>query len=135
MPGWQQVLDRHAELFAEVAPGASLALAPRTPPRANVKQVLDPQPMLLWLREAEGMKVREGEYRGLKTLGADVLFLPEEGALESALAHPQPMSELKRELRDGRMLVMVLRSRKELGERGWADFFEALGLPFQGTCR
>lgn len=135
MAGWQAVLDGHAELFSEVAPGACIALAPRTPPRANVKQVLDPRPMLLWLRESEGMRVREGEYRGLKTLGADVLFLPEEGALEAALAHEQPMSELKRELRDGRMLVMVMRSRKELRERGWSEFFEALGLPFQGTCR
>lgn len=135
MPGWQQVLDRHADLFAEVAPGASLALAPRTPPRANVKQVLDPRPMLLWLREAEGMKVREGEYRGLKSLGSDVLFLPEEGALEAALEHEQPMSELKRSLRDGRMLVMVMRSRSDLRERGWSDFFAVLGLPFQGTCR
>jgi len=129
------VLDRHADLFADVAAGASAALAPRSPPRANVKQVLEPRPMLLWLRAAEGMQARPGEYRGLKTLDADVLFLPEEGALAAALAHEQPMSELKRELRDGRMLVMVMRSRSELRERGWSDFFEALGLPFQGTCR
>jgi hypothetical protein len=33
------------------------------------------------------------------------------------------------------MLVMVMRSRNELRERGWREFFEALGLPFQGTCR
>jgi hypothetical protein len=135
MNGWQSVLDRHAEVFAEVAPGASIALAPSTPPRANVKQVLEPRPMVLWLREPAGMRVCEDQYRGLKTLGADVLFLPEEGALEAALAHEQPMSELKRKLRDGRMLVMVMRSRNELRERGWTDFFAALGLPFQGTCR
>ena len=135
MDGWQAVLDRHTELFADVAPGASIALAPRTPPRANIKQVLDPQPMLLWLRESQGMTVRESEYRGLKTLVADVLFLPEEGALEAALGHAHPMSELKRELRDGRLLVMVMRSRNELREHGWSEFFEALGLPFLGTCR
>jgi hypothetical protein len=135
MGGWQAVLDRHAELFAELAPGASIALAARTPPRANIELVLEPRPMLLWLRESAGMRVSEGEYCGLKTLGADVLFLPEEGALDAALAHEQPMSELKRGVRDGRMLVMVMRSRNELRERGWSEFFEALGLPFLGTCR
>ena len=135
MHAWQAVLERTPELFAEVAHGASIALAPRSPPRANVKQVLDPAPMMLWLREPHGMTVREGEYRGLKTLASDVLLLPEEGALEAALAHPQPMSELKRGLRDGRMLVMVMRSRGELRERGWGELFESLGLPFQGSCR
>jgi len=135
MGGWQAVLERHAELFAELAPGASVALAARTPPRANIEQVVEPRPMLLWLRESARMGVSEGEYRGLKTLGADVLFLPEEGALDAALAHQQPMSELKRGVRDGRILVMVMRSRNELRERGWSEFFEALGLPFLGTCR
>lgn len=135
MNSWQAVLDASADLFAEVVPGASIALAPGTPPRGNVKQVRDPVPMLLWLRGPDRMAVVQDEYRGLKSLAADVLFLPETGALETALAHEHPMSELKRELRDGRMLVMVLRSRKELRERGWSDFFEALGLPFQGSCR
>jgi len=135
MASWQSVLEGHADLFSEVQVGASIALAPGTPPRANVKQARDPVPMLLWLRDPSGMSVRAAEFRGLKSLASDVLFLPEDGALEAALAHDQPMSELKRELRDGRMLVMVMRSRKELRERGWSEFFEALGLPFQGTCR
>ena len=135
MASWQDVLDRHADLFAEVQAGASIALAPGSPPRANVKQVRDPVPMQLWLRGPDRMAVVTGEFHGLKTLASDALLLPEEGALENALAHDQPMSELKRGLRDGRVLVMVMRSRKELHERGWGEFFEALGLPFQGTCR
>jgi len=135
MTSWQEVLERHPELFAEVQPGASIALAPGSPPRANVKQVRAAVPMQLWLRGPERMAVVDGEYRGLKSLAADALLLPEEGALDAALAHAEPLSELKRQLRDGRMLVMVMRSRKELRELGWSDFFEALGLPFQGSCR
>lgn len=135
MATWPDVLERHAELFAEVRPGASIALAPGSPPRANVKQVREAVPMQLWLRGPERMAVVAGEYRGLKSLAADALLLPEEGALDAALAHAEPLSELKRQLRDGRMLVMVMRSRKELRELGWGDFFEALGLPFQGSCR
>lgn len=135
MRTWQDVLERNAGLFAEVLPGASIALAPGSPPRANVKQVREPVPMQLWVRGAERMSVVAAEYRGLKSLVSDVLFLPEAGALEAALAHEHPFSEFKRALRDGRMLVMVMRSRRELRERGWAELFEALGLPFQGTCR
>ena len=135
MTSWQEVLERHSALFAEVQPGASIALAPGSPPRANVKQVRAAVPMQLWLRGPERMAVVDGEYRGLKSLAADALLLPEEGALDAALAHAEPLSELKRQLRDGRMLVMVMRSRKELRELGWSDFFEALGLPFQGSCR
>lgn len=132
---WQEVLEGSAELFAEVIPGASVAIVPGSPPRSNIGQVVDPAPMQLWSREASGMKVGAGEYRGLKTLPSDVLLLPDDGALETALAHPYPMSELKRQLRAGRVLCMVLRGRDELRARGWADLFDALGLPFLGTCR
>jgi hypothetical protein len=135
MASWQEVLDLSPELFAEVVPWASVALVQGSPPRSNIGQVVDPAPMQLWLREAEGMKVGEGEYRGLKTLASDILLLPENGALETALAHSYPMSELKRQLRSGRVLCMVMRERNELRARGWADLLDALGLPFLGTCR
>jgi len=133
--GWQEVLDRHADLFGEVTPGASIAIVRGSPPRANIAPVVEPAPMQLWRREPEGMRVAPGEYRGLKTLAADILLLPEEGALEAVLAHAYPIGELKRQLRAGRVLCMVMRARDELRARGWADLFEALGLPFLGTCR
>jgi hypothetical protein len=135
MISWQQVLEDNPELFAEVVRGASVAVVTGSPPRSNIGQVVDAAPMLLWRREGEGMRVGEGQYRGLKTLASDILLLPENGALEAALAHRHPMSELKRQLRAGRVLCMVLRGRDELRARGWADLFDALGLPFLGTCR
>jgi hypothetical protein len=135
MISWQEVLEGSPELFGEVVPGASVAVVTGSPPRSNIGQVVDPAPMLLWSRETEGMKVESGEYRGLKTLASDILLLPEGGALEAALAHRYPMSELNRQLRAGRVLCMVLRERNELRARGWTDLFDALGLPFLGTCR
>jgi len=135
MRSWQEVLEDNPELFAEVVPGASVAIVTGSPPRSNIGQVVDPAPMLLWRREGEGMRVGEGQYRGLQTLDSDILLLPEDGALEAALVHRHPMSELKRQLRAGRVLCMVLRGRDELRARGWADVFDALGLPFLGTCR
>jgi hypothetical protein len=135
MEGWQQVLDRHADLFADVAPGASIGLVCGSPARANIAQEVTPARMQLWMRQSEGMKIGTGDYRGLKTFASDILLLPEDGTLEAALAHRNPFGELKRQLRAGRVLCMVMRERKELRARGWADLFEALGLPFLGTCR
>lgn len=141
MPGWQAVLDRHAELFAPVTSGASVALIPRYTMlddgtrRMNVKVSVAPLPMLAWVREPQGMSVRDGAFRGLKALQADLLLIANDGAEQAVLSHPHPLGELTRALRDGRMLFMVMRSRDELRSRGWGDLFEALGLPFQGTCR
>jgi hypothetical protein len=139
--GWQRVLDRHAELFAETTEGASVAIVPRFARGADGRQrptvmpVSEPLPMLLWLREPGAMLVRDAEFRGLKGLVSDLLLIAGEGALDEALAHERPFSELKRQLRSGRMLFMVMRTRDELRERGWSDFIESLGLPFLGTCR
>jgi len=138
---WQQVLDRHAELFTETAEGASVALVPRFARGADGRQrptvmpVSEPVPMLVWQRERQAMRARDAEFRGLKGLDSDLLLIAGEGTLEEALAHERPFSELKRQLRSGRMLFMVMRTRDELRERGWGDFIESLGLPFLGTCR
>jgi len=138
---WQRVLDCYPELFVETAQGASVAVVPRFArgadgkPRPVVMPASDPVPMLLWRREPDAMRVRDAEFRGLKGLVSDLLLIAGDGALEEALAHERPFSELKRQLRSGRMLFMVMRTRDELRERGWSDFIESLGLPFLGTCR
>jgi len=139
--GWQQVLDRYSELFAETTEGASVAIVPRFARGADGRQrpivmpTSEPVPMLLWQRGPGAMLVRDAEFRGLNGLVSDLLLIASEGALEEALAHERPFSELKRQLRGGRMLFMVMRTRDELRERGWGDFIESLGLPFLGTCR
>ncbi len=138
---WQPVLDRHAELFTETTTGASVALVPRFARGADGKQrpvvmpVSEPIPMQLWVREPDARRARDAEFRGLKSLFSDLLLIAGDGALDEALANERPLSELKRQLRGGRMLFMVMRTRDELRERGWSDFIESLGLPFLGTCR
>jgi hypothetical protein len=74
-------------------------------------------------------------FSGLAQLASDLLLIAEDGALDAALAHARPLSELKRLLRRNQVLFMVLRTRDELRDRGWTEFLEALGLPFLGTCR
>ena len=138
---WQPVLDAHVGLFEPLVPGSSIALVPRWRSdaqgqrRANVRPKTEPVPMLLWLREPQAMRVRQSIFSGLASLESDLLFIAEDGALESALEHERPLSELKRLLRRNRVLFMVLRTRDELRERGWTEFLETLGLPFLGTCR
>jgi hypothetical protein len=141
LAAWQRVLDRNAALFADTVGGASIAIVPRFAPgsggkpRPTVMPVSDPVGMLVWVRELPGMVAREGLFRGLRGLPSDLLLVAGEGTLEAALDHAEPLGELKRQLRAGRMLFMVMRTREELGARGWTDFLEALGLPFLGTCR
>lgn len=138
---WQPVLDAHVGLFEPLAAGASVALLPRWREnaqgvrRANVMPKTEPVPMHLWLREPLAMRARGSIFTGLASLVSDVLLIAEDGALEAALAHERPLSELKRLLRRNQILFMVLRTRDELRERGWTEFLEALGLPFLGTCR
>ena len=131
LEAWQSVLDRHAELFEEIEEGVSVAVVPR---RA-LAPVCDPVPILLWVREPEGMAVRPGQFGGFKGLASDLLLVTNDGTLEAALAREQPLAEVKRQLRAGGMMFMVLRRKDELREHGWEDFLEWLGMPFLGTCR
>ena len=127
----QRVLDRHAELFEEIEEHASLAIVPRR----TVNPVCDPAPMILWVREPEGMAARAGEFAGYKALASDLLLITNDGTLEAALGCAEPLREVKRQLRAGGMMFMVLRRKDELRAHGWEDFLEWLGMPFLGTCR
>jgi len=131
LAAWQGVLDRHADLFADIEEGASVAVVPRR----VVKPACDPVPMLLWVREPGRMAARTAQFSGFKTLSSDMLLVANDGTLEEALAREEPLREIKRQLRAGGMLFMVLRKREELRAHGWEDFLEWLGLPFLGSCR
>ena len=131
LAAWQGVLDRHAELFEEIEEGASVAVVPRR----VAAPACDAAPMLLWVREPEGMAARAGEFSGYRTLSSDLLLITNDGALEAALAAEEPLRAIKRELRAGGMRFMVLRRKDELRAHGWEDFLEWLGMPFLGTCR
>jgi len=131
LAAWQEVLDRHAALFEEIEEGASVALVARR----VLAPARDAVPMLVWVREAGGMAARAAEFRGYRALSADLLLVANEGTLEGALTRAEPLAEVKRQLRAGGMMFMVLRRKDELRSHGWEDFLEWLGVPFLGTCR
>lgn len=128
---WQFVLDKHEDLFTDVADGASVAIVPRR----SVAPVCDPVPMIVWAREPQGMAARAGEFAGFKALSSDLLLITNDGTLEAALAREEPLAEIKRQLRASGMLFMVLHRKDELRSHGWEDFLEWLGMPFLGSCR
>ena len=142
LTAWQGLLDGYAALFEPLATGAAVGLAPRFFVDANGAQraaampSTPPLPMLTWRKRDEGMRARPGAYLGLGRLDVDLLFLAGEGALEAVLARTEhPLGEMKRQLRAARIQFFVLRTKRELAERGYEDFVEALGLPFLGACR
>jgi len=142
LAAWQALLDGYAPLFEPLVRGASLGLAPRFlvdgngARRAAAMPSTPPLPMLEWRKRDAGMRAQAGAYRGLAGLDVDLLFLAADGALEAVLACAEhPLGEMKRQLRAARIQLFVLRTKRELAERGWEDFVEALGLPFLGACR
>lgn len=139
---WQRLIDDYAALFASLAEGAGVGLAPRFfadaagARRAAAMPSTPPLPMLEWRKRDGQMHARAGTYRGLDGLGVDLLFLAGDGALEAVLACAEhPLGEMKRQLRAARIQFFVLRTKRELADLGYEDFVEALGLPFLGACR
>jgi hypothetical protein len=74
-------------------------------------------------------------FTGISSAAVDALLFVEREALREVLQHGDPLGEMKRQIRKGRILLMVLRTKNELRERGFEEVFEALGLPFMGACR
>jgi len=140
---WQAVLDAHRELFDELMPGASLGVVARhlaSPDGAKhsaAAPVTPPRPMVVLSRGPEGMTARHGEFRGLTGLAANALFVADDEAIGSVLdGDPaDALREMKRQVRSGAVALYFLCPRRELFELGYEEFFEALGLPFLGSCR
>jgi hypothetical protein len=142
LPAWQRLVDGYAPLFAPLADGAGIGLAPRFfadasgARRAAAMPTTPPLPMLEWRMRDGCLRAQSATYRGLDGVGVDLLFLAGDGALEAVLARAEhPLGEMKRQLRAARIQFFVLRTKRELADLGYEDFVEALGLPFLGACR
>ena len=143
LPAWQAILDRETRVFAELEPGARVGFVPRRVPgpdgslRSSAMPSVPPLEVLAWERGADAMSACRRGYRGLADAACDLLFFYERSALVAVLsrADDDPFGEMKRRIRAGGILLMVLRTRQELRARGYEDFLESLGLPFMGACR
>ncbi|GMV47445.1 MAG: hypothetical protein AMXMBFR66_28430 [Pseudomonadota bacterium] len=124
---WRAAAQRHAGLFAPLAPGARIALVARSAP----------QTMLLWETGAEGLAARCAPFAGYGASGADLVFAADDEAL-AALARALDgalFEALRACIRNGSIICYVLHRRAELEERGFDELLEAIGYAFMGACR
>jgi hypothetical protein len=141
LPAWQAILAGKAELFADLVPGAAIGLVPRFvrgadgATRASAQPSVPSTGMLVWERQNGGMTACSRSFSGISNAAVDALLFVERDALREVLQHAEPLSEMKRQIRKGRILLMVMRTKNELRSRGFEEVFEALGLPFMGACR
>lgn len=141
---WQAMLDRHGELFADMAPGSGVAIVPRAgsgiqPGKhvAGLKAAGGSGDMLRWEVTADGMHAEIVPYRGFQQAKVDLLFVAEAEALEKLRADigDETLPLMKRQIRAGGIMFFVMRTKYELQDAGYEEFLDSLGLAFLGACR
>jgi hypothetical protein len=141
---WQAMLNRQAELFTGMLPGASVGFVTRAgsglqPGRhvAGLNQADGSGQMLTWEMRADGMHAGTRAYTGFEGVGVDLLFVCEDTALDRVRAalDGDALSAIKRLIREGAIMFYVMRTKYELQDAGYEDFLDTLGLAFLGACR
>jgi len=141
---WQAMLDRQAELFADMAPGSSVAIVPREgsgiqPGKhvAGLKAAEGAGEMLRWEVTAGGMHAEIVPYRGFQQAKVDLLFVAEAEALDRLRGNigDETLPLMKRQIRAGSIMFFVMRTKYELQDAGYEEFLDSLGLAFLGACR
>ncbi|MCL4800110.1 MAG: hypothetical protein KJ025_11030 [Burkholderiales bacterium] len=145
--GWQRMLDRHAELFAELVAGARIGILPREAtgfapgrqPAAWREARFGPAgaPMLAWEAADGRMRAACERVGGFADALADFLLLADGQSIAEAYAalDGDALGRLKRRIRRGDVMLCTFRTRAELAAAGYEDFLDSLGLAFMGACR
>lgn len=141
---WQAMLERHAELFTDMLPGAAVGFVPRAgsglQPGKRVAALTQSDAageMMVWEVREDGMHATLRRYAGFQDARVDLLFVAEDGALaamQEAL-DGDTLSIMRRQIRKGGIMFYVMRTKYELQDAGYEDFLDTLGLAFLGACR
>ena len=127
---WQLLLDGQRPLFTELLDGATVALVARTVADAGAG------PMLAWVAQDGRMTARPSTFAGYRDTVADLFMVfPEDTLAGLDPAAADPFGDLRDGLREGNIMLFVMRTKSDLIDRGWEDFCESLGLAFMGACR
>jgi hypothetical protein len=141
---WQAMLDRHAELFTDMTPGASVGLVPREgsgiQPGKHVAGLMAAEgagEMLRWEVVPGGMRAKLAPYRGFQEAKVDLLFVADDDAMDKLRGNigDDTLSLMKRLIRSGNIMFFVMRTKYELQDAGYEEFLDTLGLAFLGACR
>jgi hypothetical protein len=147
LSGWQRMLDRHGELFTELAPGSRIGLLAReatgfAPGRQPIgwreaRFGGDGALLLVWQAADGRMLARNERVAGFSDAHADFLLLADGPSLAEAHAalEGDALGRLKRRIRRGDVMLCTFRTRAQLTDSGYEDFLDSLGLAFMGACR
>lgn len=131
LAGWQNLLDRHPQIFDGMMAGSRVGLLPADDfeePAAT---------MVVWEATGNGMRADHRPFPGFEAVDVDLLFIADDESLRRLhdRTNPTPFHDMKRKVRRREMLLYVVRPRDCLLERGYEEFLESLGLVFMGACR
>jgi hypothetical protein len=128
---WSAILDRGKGVFSGLVPGASIAILPR---RVAARNHGD---MLLWQVATGGISAGRKVFAGFETCAADVAFVVDDEALARLGDNiaDDAVSELRRLVRRGHIVLYFLKCEGALIEAGYEEFLDSLGLTVLGTCR
>jgi hypothetical protein len=131
LDGWQSLLDRSAEVFSDINPGARIGVVSKDdfePPTAT---------MLVWEATDQGMRASYESFPGFERVAIDLLFIADDATIVRMhdSATPSPFVEIRGKLRRRDILLYVVKPRDALIEAGYENFLDSLGLAVLGACR
>ncbi|MHA1108870.1 MAG: hypothetical protein ACTSQV_07125 [Alphaproteobacteria bacterium] len=125
---WRPILDCGNAAFSELVSGASIGLMPQ-----RVAQ-RERGPMLVW-RAADGIARRT--FDGFAGCEVDMVLVVDDDAVARLrdCGAEDNVSELRRLVRRGHIVLYFLKCEGALIEAGFEPFLDSLGLTIMGACR
>ncbi|MBI2236675.1 MAG: hypothetical protein HYU60_06975 [Magnetospirillum sp.] len=129
---WLPLLARHAELFADLEPGARIGVTVR-----RRGEDAEPPAMVVWEAGHTGMTVQPAIFPGFARAGVDVLLVGDDEALAeiSRSLAGDALPVMRRHIRQGGLVSYLLRRQCDLLEAGYETLLTAFGVAFMGACR
>jgi hypothetical protein len=128
---WQPMLDRHADLFADLDEGSRIGVARRDD--VNRSGAL----MVVWEMVDGKAKAKEQSFAGYQDANVDVMLVGDDEAMAEIAGEldGDALPALKQLVRKGSFICYVMKRRCVLVAAGYEDVLDSFGVPFLGACR
>ncbi len=141
---WQRMLERYGDLFAAMQPGSRIGILPRETSdslpggeRPEGRRIPAGLPMMIWQVAEGGMSARIERFEGMSSPQVDLLLVADANAMKAMVdaMEGDMLAVIRRLVRRGSLMFFVFRTRGQLQDAGYEDFFDSFGLVFLGACR
>ena len=131
---WVRTLEADAALFEPLRPGARIGLVAESIVSARSAPASQ---LLVWERNAEGMRAAVEPYAGFESSTVDLLIALDEDAVRALESTHEAgiVRTLRRLARGGHALFFARLPRVELEDAGYDDLLYEIGFAYLGTCR